>query len=193
MSRLRLGGATLATVAVLLAGCASDSKKALTGTTKTTANASGTTASAAAGSATTTANTDTNTTKAVDNSAATTTQETTPTSGDALPGLSGKCKEKYASYLAKVGQLGSTPDTYKALVPLLNELLAGAPADVQAAAKPLLDAFGTFAALIDKYNGDIAKASQDPDFAVAEQAMSSADALAAGTKIEDWLKSTCGS
>jgi hypothetical protein len=192
MSRLRLGAATLVTAAVLLVGCASDSKKALTGTTETTANASGTTASAA-GSATTTANGDTNTTKAVDNSAATTTQETTPTSGDALPGLSGKCKEKYASYLAKVGQLGSAPDTYKALVPLLNELLAGAPPDVQAAAKPTLDAFGKLAALIDKYNGDIAKASQDPDFAAVEQAMSSADARAADTKIEEWLKSTCGS
>ena len=192
MSRLRLGAATLASVAVLLAGCASNSTKTLTGPTETTAKAPGTTESAADGSATTADNGDTNTTTAADNSAATTTQENTPASGDAIPGLGGKCKEKFASYLAKVRQLGSAPNAYKDLVPVLNELLAGAPADVQAAAKPTLDAFGTFATLIDKYNGDIAKASQDPDFAAAEQAMSSADAQAASKKIDDWLKSTCG-
>ena len=172
MSRLRLGAATLATVAMLLAGCSADSKNVVTGATVTTASASGTTASAAHDSAVTTT--------------------TTPTSGGALSGLSGKCKEKFASYLAKVAQLGSQPTAYKDLVPLLKELLSGAPADVQAAAKPTLDAFGKMAALIDKYKGDMAKASQDPDFAAIGQAMSTADSQTASKKIEDWLKSTCG-
>ncbi len=219
MSRLRLGAASLASVAVLLAGCASNSTKPLTGPTHTTANAPSTTASAdgnattttvaagpasttvngdtittavADGPASTTANGDTNATAAADGGAEVTTQETAPASGDAFPGLSGQCKAKYANYLAKVSQLASGPETYKELGPLLNELLAGAPADVQAAAKPVLDAFAKFAAIIDKYNGDIVKASQDPDFAMIETSLSSADTQAAGKKVEDWLKSTCG-
>ena len=191
MSRLRLGAATLATVAVLLAGCASN-RKALTGTPDTTANPSVTTASAADGNATTTSNGDASATTAADDSSATTTIETTQTSGDAFAGLSGKCKEKYAGYLAKVSQLGSNPGSYKDLVPLFNELLAGAPADVKAAAKPTIDAFVKFAALIDKYNGDIAKASQDPEFTAVEKSLSSSDTRAASKKVENWLKSTCG-
>jgi ABC-type Fe3+-hydroxamate transport system substrate-binding protein len=211
MSRLRVGAATLAAVAVLLAGCTSDNTKTLTGPTETTANAPRTTPTIAAASpVTTTANADTNTTIAAaspvtttangdtsttivaDNSAATTAQVATPP-GDATVGLGGKCKELFASYLAKVGQLGSSPNAYKDLVPLLTELLSGAPADVQAAAKPTLDAFGKLAALIDKYNGDIAKASQDPDFAAVEQAMgSNGDDKASSNKVDDWLKSTCG-
>ena len=210
MSRLRLGCATLVTVAVLLAGCAS-SKKALTGTPETAANASVATASAADGSATTTANGDasttivadgavtttangdSNTTMAVDEPSATTTVETTPTSGgDAFPGFSEKCKAKYASYLAKVKELGSNPARYKDLVPLFKELLAGAPPDVQAAAQPSIDAFVKFSALIDKYSGDIAKASQDPEFVAVEESFTSVDSKAASKKVEDWLKSTCG-
>ena len=191
MSRLRLGCATLVTVAVLLAGCAS-SNKALTGTPETAANASVATASAADGSATTTANGDSNTTMAAAEPSATTTVETTPTSGDALPGLSEKCQAKYASYLAKVKELGSNPARYKDLVPLLKELLAGAPPNVQAAAQPSLDAFVKFSALIDKYSGDIAKASQDPEFVAVEESFTSADSKAASKKVEDWLKSTCG-
>ena len=191
MSRLRLGCATLVTVAVLLAGCAS-SNKALTGTPETAANASVATASAADGSATTTANGDSNTTMAAAEPSATTTVETTPTSGDAFPGLSEKCQAKYASYLAKVKELGSNPARYKDLVPLFKELLAGAPPDVQAAAQPSIDAFVKFSALIDKYSGDIAKASQDPDFVAVEESFSSADSKAASKKVEDWLTSTCG-
>ena len=208
MSRLRLGCATLAAVAVLLAGCTS-SNKALTGTPETAANAPVATASAPDGSATTTANRETtttivsdgsatttangdiNTTTAIDGSAATTPIDTTPTSGDAFPGFSEKCKAKYASYLAKAKELGSNPARYKDLVPLLKELLAGAPPDVQAAAQPSLDAFVKFSALIDKYNGDIAKASQDPEFVAVEQSFTSADSKAASKKVEDWLKSTC--
>jgi hypothetical protein len=209
MSRLRLGCATLATVVVLLAGCAS-SKKALTGTPETAANASVATASAADGSATTTANGDTsttivadgpvtttangdsNTTMAVAEPSATTRVETPPISGDAFPGFSEKCKAKYASYLAKVKELGSNPARYKDLVPLFKELLAGAPPDVQAAAQPSLDAFVKFSALIDKYSGDIAKASQDPEFVAVEESFTSVDSKAASKKVEDWLKSTCG-
>ena len=191
MSRLRLGCATLVTVAVLLAGCAS-SNKALTGTPETAANASVATASAADGSATTTANGDSNTTMAAAEPSATTTVETTPTSGDAFPGLSEKCQAKYASYLAKVKELGSNPARYKDLVPLFKELLAGAPPDVQAAAQPSIDAFVKFSALIDKYSGDIAKASQDPEFVAVEESFTNADSKAASKKVEDWLKSTCG-
>ena len=175
MSRLRVGAAALAAVAVLLAGCASSHKNTvIVGAAETTVGASGTTESA------------------VHDSAVTTGNESTPTSRDALTGLSAKCKEKFAGYLAKVGQLGSQPNAYKDLVPLLKDLLSGAPADVQAAAKPMLDAFGKMAAVIDKYNGDIAKATQDPDFAAIGEAMSSADSRAASKKIDDWLKSTCG-
>ena len=177
MSRLRLGAATLATlatVAVLLVGCASSSKNSLTDATDTTASVSGATTSGDS------------------NSAVSSTKEITPTSGDAVPGLSGQCKEKLASYRGKVAQLGSQPNAYKDLVPLLKGLLSGAPADVQAAALPTLNAFGKMAALIDKYNGDMAKASKDPDFATIGAAMSTADSKAANKKIEDWLKSTCG-
>ena len=181
MSRLHLGATTLAAVTVLLAGCGSSSKP-LAGTRETAASAAVTAASAADGSATTTAAAD---------SGASPTVDTTPTS-DALSGLSAKCQEKYASYLAKVKAIGSSPANYKDLVPLFKELLAGAPPDVQAAAQPTLDAFTKFSALIDKFNGDIAKASQDPDFAAVEQSFSSADAQANSKKVEDWLKSTCG-
>ena len=116
----------------------------------------------------------------------------TPTSGDAFPGLSEKCKAKYASYLAKVKELGSNPARYKDLVPLFKEMLAGAPPDVQAAAQPSIEAFVKFSALIDKYSGDIAKASQDPEFVAVEESFTSADSKAASKKVEDWLKSTCG-
>ena len=208
MYRLRLGCATLATVAVLLAGCAS-SNKTLTGTPQTAANNSLATASAdgsatttangdtstpivADGPVTTTANADSSTTMTVAEPSATTTVETTPPSGDVFPGLSEKCKAKYASYLAKAKELGSNPAKYKDLVPLLKELLVGAPPDVQAAAQPSLDAFVKFSALIDKYSGDIAKASQDPEFAAVEQSFTSADSKAASKKVEDWLKSSCG-
>ena len=186
MSRLCRGAGTLAAVTVLLAGCGSSSKP-LASTRETVE----TTASAADGSATTTANGDTNATSAVADSGASPTVETTPTS-DAFSGLSAKCKEKYASYLAKVKALGSSPTSYKDLVPLFKELLAGAPPDVQAAAQPSLDAFTKFSALIDKYNGDIAKASQDPDFAAIEGSFTSADSQANSKKVDDWLRSTCG-
>ena len=190
MLRLRLGCATLAAVAVL-AGCAS-SNKALTGATATTDNGPLTTAIAPVEApVATTANGNTNTTIAADGSE--TTVDTTPTSGDVFPGFSEKCKAKYADYLAKAKELGTNPARYKDLVPLFKELLAGAPPDVQAAAQPSLDAFVKFSALIDKYNGDIAKASQDPEFVAIEQSFSSADAKAASKKVEDWLKSTCGS
>ena len=103
---------------------------------------------------------------------------------------SAECQKVYAQFAAAMAG-ASTGNSAQDAKTMFTNLEKVVPDNLKAAAKTIATAYGKYFDLLAKYNGDTAKAMQDPEVVKELQAVASPDVAAASQQISDYFSSQC--